>query len=531
MALVLALVVGATAVSAVARRLRLPPPIALVLAGIVVSLVPGLPDYTLDPELVLVGFLPPLLYAEAIDTSLRDLRANRRAILLLSVGLVLASTIAVGYVAHLLVPGLPLAAGFVLGAVVAPPDALAAAAIAQRVGLPRRVVTVLEGESLLNDATALVAYRIAIAAVVTGAFSYGRAVLSFVLVSLIGAGVGLATGHLVVRVRRHIDDALTENTVSLVTPFAAYLAAEALHGSGVLAVVLAGLVVARAAPLIVSSTTRLQGQAVWEMIAFLLQGIVFALIGLQLRQILAGLHGHSPGRLALYAAGVTATVIVVRIIWVFPTAYLPRLLFPAIRARDPYPPWQAPAIVSWAGLRGVVSLAAAFAVPLTAGGAPFPGRDLILFLTFAVIVATLVMQGLTLPWLSRRLHIAGTGDELPTLEQAAAEHNSARLALVRLDQIVALGTLPADVAQRLRRDLEERARRAHAVLGPGADDEHLPDLVDVAVLAAASYAEARQELLRVERQEAIHMWQRGEIGEAALQAVQRRLDLEEQQII
>jgi Na+/H+ antiporter len=530
-ALALALVVGTTAVSAVARRLGTPPPIPLVIAGILVSLVPGLPDYQLDPELVLVGFLPPLLYAEAIGTSLRDLRANVRGIALLSVGLVLATTITVGYVAHLLVPGLPLAAGFVLGAIVAPPDAVASAAIAHRVGLPRRVVTILEGESLLNDATALVAYRIAIAAVVTGAFSYGRAVLGFVLVSLVGAGVGFVVGALVVQVRRRLDDALIENTISLITPFAAYLAAEALQGSGVLAVVVAGLVVARSAPLIVSSTTRLQGQAVWEMLAFLLQGIVFALIGLQLRRILAGLHGYSVGQLAFYAGGVTLAVVGVRIAWVFPAVYLPRLLFPRIRARDPYPSWQATAIVSWAGLRGVVSLAAAFAVPLYAGGAPFPDRDLILFLTFAAIVATLVVQGLTLPWVSRRLHIAGMDDDLPSLEQAVAEHNTARLALVRLDQIVGQDALPAEVEQRLRRDLEERARRAHAALGPGADDEHLPDLVDGAVIAAASYAEVRRELLRVERREAVRLWQQGEIGEAALRALQRRLDLEEQQFL
>ncbi|MBO0868404.1 MAG: Na+/H+ antiporter [Micromonosporaceae bacterium] len=532
MALVLALVVGATAVSALARRVSVPPPIVLVAVGILVSLVPGLPQYHLDPNLVLVGFLPPLLYAEALDTSLRDLKANLRPIALLSVGLVLATALAVGYAAHLLVPGLPLAAGFVLGAIVAPTDAVAAVAIAHRLGLPRRLVTILEGESLLNDATALVTYRIGIAAVLTGAFSPGQAVLRFGLVSVVGAGVGLAVGYAIVFVRRRIDDPLTENAVSLVTPFAAYLLAEALHGSGVLAVVLTGLVVARVAPLIVSSTTRLQGQAVWEMIAYLLQGVVFALIGLQLRGILAGLGGrYSAGQLVLYAALVVGVVIAVRFIWVYPATYLPRLISRRIRAREPYPPWQAPALVSWAGLRGVVSLAAAFAVPLTAGSRPFPGRDLILFLTFAVIVVTLLLQGLTLPWVSRLLRLGGMQDDVTLLEQAGAEHTTARLALVRLDQIAAQGMLPDEVEQRLRRDLEERARRAHAVLGPGADDEHLPELVEGAVVAAASYAEARQELLRLERTEALRMWREGEIGDAALQALQRRLDLEEQQII
>ncbi|MEN3307302.1 MAG: monovalent cation/hydrogen antiporter [Micromonosporaceae bacterium] len=531
MGLVLALVIGATAVSALSRKVGVPPPIALVAAGILASLIPGLPNYQLDPELVLVGFLPPLLYAAAIDTSLRDLRANLRPIALLSVGLVLATTVAVGYTAHLLIPGLPLAAGFVLGAIVAPPDAVAATAIAHRVGLPRRVISILEGESLLNDATALVAYRIAVAAVVTGAFSFGEAVLRFVLVSAVGVAVGLGVGFLVVTVRRRIDDPLTENTVSLITPFAAYLPAEALHGSGVLAVVVAGLVVARAAPLIVSSTTRLQGQAVWEVIAFVLQGIVFALIGLQLRQILAGLHSYQPADLAWYAGLITVVVIVIRILWVFPAAYLPRLLFPHIRTREPSLPWQSPAIVSWAGIRGVVSLAAAFAIPLTAGTGPFPDRDLILFLTFTVIVATLVLQGLTLPWVGRRLRITGLPDDTSALQQAAAEHTTARLALVRLDQIVTRGALPADVEQRLRRDLEERARRAHAILGPDADDEHLPELVDGAVIAAASYTEARQELLRLERAEAIRMWNRGEIGDQAIAALQRRFDLEEQQII
>jgi CPA1 family monovalent cation:H+ antiporter len=531
MALFLMLVVGATAVSALARKLGVPPPILLVVAGILAGLVPGLPSYQLDPELVLVGFLPPLLYASAIDTSLRDLRANKRPIALLSVGLVLATTFTVGYTAHLLIPGLPLAAGFLLGAIVAPPDAVAAAAVAQKVGLPRRIVTILEGESLINDATALVAYRIAIAAVLTGTFSYGWAALMFVLVSAGGVAVGLAVGYVAVRIRRRIDDPLTENTVALITPFAAYLPAEALHASGVLAVVVAGLVVARAAPLIVSSTTRLQGQAVWEMIAFILQGVVFTLIGLQLRQIVASLHGYSPGELTLYATIVTVVVIVTRIVWMFPAAYLPRFLFAGIRAHDPYPPWQMPAILSWAGMRGVVSLAAAFAIPLTAHGAPFPDRDLILFLTFVVIVATLVVQGLSLPWVASRLTVPDTHADRASQEQAAAEHTTARLALIRLDQIAARGALPAEVEQRLRADLEDKARRAHAILGPGADDEHLPDLVDGAVVAAASYTEARQELLRLERAESIRMWSRGEIGDGALQAVQRRLDLEEQQII
>ncbi len=526
MALVLALVVGVTVVSALSRRFGLPTPIVLVIAGILVSLVPGLPEYRLDPELVLVGFLPPLLYAESLGTSLRDLRANRRNIALLSVGLVLATTIIVGYVAHLVIPGFPLAAGFVLGAVVAPPDALAAAGIIRRVGLPRRLVTILEGESLLNDGTALVAYRIAIAAVVTGAFSYGEAAVQFILVSIVGAGVGFGLAYLVSEIRRRIDDPLTENTISLVTPFAAYLVAEELHGSGVLAVVVAGLVSARKAPLIVSSTTRLQGQAVWDMIAYLLRGSVFALIGLQLRPLLEGLHGYSGTDLLWYAGVVSLTVIVVRIVWLFPSAYVPRFLFRRVRENDPYPPWQWPAIVSWAGLRGVVSLAAAFAIPLEV-----EGRNLILFITFVVIVVTLVLQGLTLPWVSRRLRVSGMNDDQAAMEQAEAEHTTARLALMRLDQIAAQGNLPEEVEDRLRRKLEEQARRAHAALGPDADDEHLPELVDSAVLTASTYAEARQELLRVERDESVRMWQQGEIGEAALKAIERRLDLEEQQII
>lgn len=530
MALVLALVVGVTVVSAVARRCGFSTPIALVVAGILVSLIPGVPEYDLDPELVLVGFLPPLLYAEAISTSLRDLHKNRRSIALLSVGLVLASTLVVGYVAYLLIPDLPLAAAFVLGAIVAPPDALAAAGIVRRVGLPRKLVTILEGESLLNDATALVAYRIAVAAVVTGSFSYGKAIVQFVLVSVVGAGTGLLIGYVVVQVRRRIDDPLTENTVALVTPFAAYIAAEALHGSGVLAVVVTGLVVARTAPLIVSSTTRLQGQAVWDMIAFLLRGIVFALIGLQLPRILDGLDGYSVSELAVYGAGVSAAAVLVRIVWLYPSTYLPRMI-PRVRAKDPYPPWQWPTIVSWAGLRGVVSLAAAFAIPVTVDGGMFPARDLILFLTFVVIVVTLMLQGLTLPWLSRRLRVADVDDDRAGMEQAEAEHTTARLALLRLDQIVAQGNLPEEVEQRLRKNLEEQARRAHAALGPGADDEHLPELVDGAVVAAATYAEARRELLRIERAESIKLWQQGEIGEAALNAVQRRLDLEEQQIL
>src|SRR5918997_1773898 len=409
------------ALATLARRIRVPYPILLVIGGLALAFVPGLPPVELDPELVFLVFLPPLLFSSAYLTSWRDFRRNLRPIGLLAVGLVLFTVVGVAAVAHY-VAELPWTAAFVLGAVVSPTDAIAATAIAQRLGVPRRIVTVLEGESLLNDATGIVAYRIA-ASVAAGfaTFSLWGAVLQFVVGAVGGIAVGLVAGWVVIRAFELLNDTPVEIVVSLLAPFAAYLTAEELPHllwhellgfggepffSGVLAAVAAGLYVGRFSPTIMSPTSRLEGGAVWNVVVFLLNGLAFILIGLQLPRVLAGLQDqqYSTGELLWYAAAVSLAVIAVRVLWIFPATYLPRVAFRSIRERDPSPPWRNIVVISWAGMRGVISLAAALALPLqTVSGAPFPQRDLILFLTFSVILETLAVKGLSLPVLIRAL--------------------------------------------------------------------------------------------------------------------------------
>ncbi len=519
----LVLLAAVTALSGLARRTGVPAPFVLVVAGLVASYVPGVPEVELDPHLVLVLVLPPLLYAAALSTAYADFGDNLRPIGLLSVGLVLVTTAVVGLVAHLVTPGLPLAAALALGAVVAPPDAVAATAVARRLALPRRVLVILEGESLLNDATALVSYRLAVTAAVVGGTTLGGALTDFAVAAVGGVVVGLALGYAVAALRRRLQDPLLENALSLLTPFAAFLPAEALGASGVLAVVVAGLYLGRRAPVLLSSGARLQGQALWAMVTFLLEGLVFALIGLQLPRVVQAL-GDDASQALVTAALVTVTVVVVRFAWVFPATYLPRRLSRAVRTRDPAPPWRFPFLISWAGMRGVVSLAAAFALPTD-----MPGRDLILFVTFCVILATLLVQGLTLPWLVRRLDLDDAGAaERTERDVATADHHVARVALQELER---LDDVPDAVAAELRHHLEERVRHAHAVLGgcPGEDeydDGAQPE--DRAALAeAVSAAQVRRRLVEAERAELLRLYAARDIDDEVLRAVQQQLDVEE----
>jgi CPA1 family monovalent cation:H+ antiporter len=446
-----------------------------------------------------------------------------RPIGLLSVGLVLVTTFAVAGIAAVTVSGLPFAAAVALGAIVAPPDAIAATAIGRRMALPRRVLVILEGESLLNDATALVSYRIAVSAAVAGGATVGGALGDFAIAALGGAVIGLALGVVLAAIRRRLNDSLLENAISLLTPFAAFLPAEKAHASGVLAVVVTGLYLGRRAPVLLSSGARLQGQALWGMVTFLLEGLVFALIGLQLPQVVDALGDDSAIALET-AAVVTATVVLVRFAWVFPATYLPRWLSARLRARDPAPPWQYPFLIGWAGMRGVVSLAAAFALPTE-----MPGRDLILFVTFCVIVATLLVQGLTLPGLVRRLDLDDAGAaERVEKAVATAGHHVARVALQQLER---LDDVPVRVADELRHALEERVRRAHAVLGgcPGEDeydDGAAPEDRD-ALADASTAAQVRRQLLDVERTELLRLYRERDIGDEVLRALQQQLDVEE----
>ncbi len=431
--LLFALLAAGAALLALAPVLQLPYPILLVLGGLALGFIPGIPHIALQPDIVLVALLPPLLYASAFFTSLRDLRTNIRQLSFLAFGLVLATTLTVAAVCHTFISGLSWPVSFVIGAIVAPTDAVAATAIASRIGLPRRLVAIIEGESLINDATALVVYSFAVAAVLTGTFSLWHAVWRFGVNVAGGIAVGLAVGFVLRQVRRRLDHSPTEIAIALFSGYFAYLPAEALGVSAVLAAVTVGIYVGWYTPELTTVRTRLQGDAVWEILVFMLNALLFVLVGLQLRPILDHVSGRSPGTLILDGVIVSVAVIVTRMIWVFPTAYLPRFLSPKLRARDPYPPWQYPTLIGWAGLRGAVSLAAALALPLTAAdGAAFPQRDFVIYLAFCTILATLVFQGLTLPLLVRILGLEDDG--LAAKEETKARIYASEAALGRLDE-------------------------------------------------------------------------------------------------
>jgi Na+/H+ antiporter len=513
------ILLAVAALALIARRLHIPYPILFVIGGLLIALIPGLPEVRLDPELVFLFFLPPLLFPAALFTSWRDFRANLRPISLLAIGLVLFTTVAVALLAHYFM-GLPLAAGFVLGAIVSPPDAIAATAIAERLRIPRRIVTILEGESLVNDATALVAYRFAVAAVATGSFSLAHAGIKFLVAGLGGIALGLAVGWVAEHFHKRVDDVTIETTVSLLTPFAAFLAAEQLGVSGVLAVVVAGLYLGWRLPEITDFRTRLEGRPVWTMVEFILNGFVFILIGLQLPEVLRVLSsGDIPlRRFVGYAIVISAAVICVRILWVFPATYLPRLLFKSIRAKDPCPAWQHVTIVAWTGMRGVVSLAAALALPLTTrDGAPFPGRNLILFLTFVVILATLVAQGLSLPPLIRRLGVED--DDSVEREEREARVQANRAALARLGQIAEADPAKVEAQQRLRIEYEDRIRELEAAT---------PETAGQPVrLFSSEYERLSFEALQQERETILQLRNNAVINDEVLRRIQRDVDLAE----
>lgn len=498
----------------VARQLHIPYPILFLIGGLLMGFIPHLPKVRLDPELVFLFFLPPLLYPAALFTSWRDFRANLRPIGLLAIGLVLFTTVAVALLAHYFFK-LPLAAGFVLGAIISPPDAIAATAIAERLSVPRRIVTILEGESLVNDATALVAFRFAVAAVATGSFSLAGASLQFFIVGIGGILVGLLVGWLAVQFHKRVDDAPIEITVSLLTPYAAYLTAERLGVSGVLAVVTTGLSLGWRMPEILGYRTRLQAGPVWAIVEFLLNGFVFILIGLQLPAVLRGIREHSEysiGQLTGYALAISGAVILIRILWVFPATYLPRLIFKKLCALDPYPNWRNVTIVAWTGMRGVVSLAAALAL-----GETFPDRDLILFLTFMVILATLVVQGLSLPVLIRWLGIKDDG--AAEREEREARLQANRAALARLNEIGERDPAKAEALQRLRIEYEDHILQLEGA-EPGSFGTPLRRF-------SSEYERLSLEALQTERKTIIGLRNREVINDEVLRRIQRDIDLAE----
>ncbi len=524
---ILVLLVAVAALALLARKIAIPYPILLVLGGLVLAMIPGLPKMHLEPDLIFVIFLPPLLFPAALFTSWRDFHANLRPISLLAVGLVLFTTCSVGYFAHYLVEGLPLAAAFILGAIISPPDAVAATAITERLRVPQRIVTVLEGESLVNDAIALVAYRFAVVALVTGSFSLGHASARFVIVSVGGVLVGLMVGWLASQAQKRLDDPPVQITISILTPFAAYLPAEQLDVSGVLAVVTTGLYMGWRAPEIVNSRMRLQAGPVWEMIVFLLNGLVFILIGLQLPEVLKGLSGQPipVGRLCWHAMLISLLVIVVRFVWVFAATYLPRYFSAKLRARDPYPRWQEVTIVAWTGMRGVVSLAAALALPsMILNDLPAPGGNiitsLIIFFTYIVILVTLVLQGLTLPLLIRWLNVEDSGETEKEEREARLKANLA--AMAKLAELEQQEKHPVELLQRLRVEYEDRIRQLEACDQP--DDSTAQGNL------SSAYEDLQQEALVVERQTILRLRNERAINDTVLRRIQHDLDLAEAQL-
>ncbi|MEO5671071.1 MAG: Na+/H+ antiporter [Ramlibacter sp.] len=512
--LLLLLLLSSVALGWIARHFKFPYPIALVAGGAVLGLVPNLPQHAFDPQLILVAVLPPILYQAALLTSWTDFKANIRPIGLLAIGLVAVTTLAVGAALKWMVPDVPWAAAFALGAIVSPPDAVAATAILSRLNMPRRIVTILEGESLVNDASGLVLYKFAVAAVMTGAFSMSEAAGQFALVSAGGISVGVALAFVYIAIHRRLGDPFIEALTVLTIPYAAYLAAEAVHVSGVLAVVAAGLVRGRYAPEIVSAEMRIMARSVWNLLVFLLNSLVFTLIGLQIHDVvLDNLERYPLSQLAAISAVVTVVAIAVRFLWVFPVAYLPQRLSGNLRDDAPRPNKRELVIIGWCGMRGIVSLAAALALPLALpGGAPFPHRDLIIFLTFVVIMATLVGQGLSLAPLIRRLKVGSKWSLHDEQRRVRAAMSSAALAAI--DKVMTAEDVPAQWAQSLKSEIAERTALVSA---EGTDLTPRMELVN----------RLRHAAIRAERQELIRLWRANEIGDEVMHHVMELLDYEQ----
>lgn len=521
--LVLGLLVAVIALVTVARTLGVPYPLVLVLGGLALALAPGLPQIALRPELVFVLFLPPLLYQDALTISYREFRANLPAIVLLATGLVLATTGVVAVLAHwaAAMAAVPLSwpACFVLGAIVSPTDALAATAIFQRLGVPRRLLVVLEGESLVNDAMALILYTTALSLATRDGtpFSPWLTVGKFLLVGVGSVGLGLAVGWAVAVLRRRLSDPPVETTVSLLTGFAAYLPAYALQLSGVLAVVTTGIYLGRVGPRVVSSSARLEAQAMWAVVTLLLNGLLFILIGLQLRTIVAQLAPGLIGPFLGVTGLVSLAVVVVRLAWMFPGARLARLLTPRTR-RQPAEPWQSVVVAGWAGMGGVVSLAAALAVPQG-----LAGRNLIIVASFGMILVTLVGKGLTLPWLVRRLGLSADPSELR--EETKARYKAAQAALARLEALATEEWAPPQKVAHLRTQYEHRSH----VLGAAFNGHHDGDHDHAA--ETAGYQRLRRETLHAEHQLVVDLRDRGVINDEVLHRIQRELDLEEVRLL
>ncbi len=516
---VILLLIAVLALVAFARKLVIPYPILLVIGGLILGLIPGVPTLRLDPDIVFLVFLPPILWSAAYFTSWRDFRSNLRPITLLAVGLVLATTAAVAVVAHIWLPGLGWAGAIALGAIVSPPDAVSATAVAKRLGLPRRAVTILEGESLVNDATALILYRAAVMAAVSGTFIFSETVVDFFMAAGVGVVVGLLVGVAARWALKLMKDSFSEIAITLLSPYIAWVLAEQAHASGVLACVAGGLYLRQHFSEAVAPTTRIQARAVWDFLVFVLNGFIFILIGLQLGALREAIPSGMFVPLMLTGALVSVTAIVVRLIWVPLAAWIPRLLSPSLRARDPMPALPSLFLIGWTGMRGIVSLAAALALPLTtAAGVPFPFRAEIILITFSVILATLVLQGLSLGPLIRALNLKEDGS-LEREEMQAREH-AATAALVRLDEVANEGWPVPEHLDQMRVHYGDRIQR---YTKDGTAPECTAETIEV-------FQRLRHETLTAERLAVIRLRNGGIISDDVLHRLEHELDVEALQL-
>ena len=521
--IIVILLFGITFLGLLSNRFGFPFPIVLVLSGLLISLVPGLPAISLKPEVVFLIFLPPLLYGAAWNTSWHDFKKAIRPISLASIGLVFFTTVVVGVTAYYLIPGLAWPFAFLIGAIVSPPDAVAATTVTKGLGLHPRIVAILEGESLVNDASGLIAYKYALTAITAGYFVLWQAGLNFLFVAIAGILIGLAIGYLILFVhKRWICDPVIEVTLTIITPFAAYLAAEMLHVSGVLAVVSAGLYLSFRSSEAFSNQSRIMAYSVWEVIIYILNSLIFIFIGLQLRDVMNGITNYSTMELLLYGLVISFVVIIIRFIWIVPAALIPRWVSKRIRESEPFDPRNM-VVFGWAGMRGVVSMAAALALPLALpDGSPFPHRNLIIYLSFCVILATLVALGLTLPMVIKLLKIKPYN---MMAEEYLIRNMVVRAAITHIEEN--LGTAPGELLHNIKSKYEVKYNRLQRTELPAnyfGGGKTLPGTV------FNEFSRMQVQLISIERKEIELLHRNGSASEEILRKIEYELDLEESRL-
>jgi Na+/H+ antiporter len=502
------------------QKIKMSYPILMVLAGLAIGFLPGMPHVELDPEIVFLIFLPPILYAAAWNTSWKEFWQYRTSISLLAFGLVIITSVVVAFLSHAIIPDFPLAYGFLLGGIISPPDAVAATSVLQNLKIPKRIVTILEGESLINDSTSLIVFRFALAAILTGHFSLGDASLSFFMVAGMGILIGLAIAFIIFWVHKLLPtDASTDTAITLISPYIMYLVAEQFHFSGVMAVVSGGLFLTYRSHKIFKYDTRIQAYSVWNTIIFLLNGLVFILIGLQLPSIVEGIGTSALPTAIMYGVVISIVTILIRIIWVFPGAFLPRLFHKSIRDSQDSPPPSHVFLVAWSGMRGVVSLASALAIPLTlSNGTAFPHRNLLLFITFVVILITLVLQGLTLPWVIKKLNIQKENHDAEKETELAIRLQMADAVIDYLNLNYAEEIAQYEVYKRVKEKYQRMSDISYKKLTEG-------DVNEPAFLLI--YRKMLRELVEVKRQALIRLAQEDLYPQEIIRLKEYELDLEE----